>query len=81
MESFARAFREADIGQRNARHLQQPYEKPPDQLFDPLVRKKCASLPLLAAMISLAVSLKLMQMESIGHKVICSCWERRLSTD
>ena len=41
MESFARAFKDTDIGQRNARHLQQQYEKPPDQLFDPLVRKKC----------------------------------------
>ena len=44
VEAFARAFKGTDIGQRNARHLEQPYERPPDQLFDPLVRKKCALL-------------------------------------
>ena len=42
VEAFARAFKGTDIGQRNACHLEKPYERPPDQLFDPLVRKKCA---------------------------------------
>ena len=43
VEAFARAFRETEVGRRNARRLEQPYERPPGQLFDPLVRKKCAS--------------------------------------
>ena len=44
VEAFARAFKGTDVGQRNARHLEQPHERPPDQLSDPLVRKKCALL-------------------------------------
>ncbi|CAK0753548.1 hypothetical protein CVIRNUC_002229 [Coccomyxa viridis] len=42
VEAFARAFRETEVGRRNARRLEQPYERPPGQLFDPLVRKKFA---------------------------------------
>ena len=45
VEAFARAFRETEVSRRNARHLEQPYERPPGQLFDPLVRKKYASWP------------------------------------
>lgn len=45
VEAFARAFRETDNGRRGLQHLEQPYERPADQLFDPLVRKKCAFCP------------------------------------
>ena len=41
VEAFSRAFRETDVGRRGLQHLEQPYERPADQLFDPLVRKKC----------------------------------------